>query len=121
MVKEPAGEWKRGTPATIDLMTSWKYLTALACVAIVLLALFVVFGHRGHRLEDAWITAKIDGQYVADRHLSSRRIRVTTERGLVTLNGEVPNEQARQAAVRIASDTSGVTGVINQLEIAPAR
>ena len=47
-------------------------------------------------------------------------VRATTNRGQVTLTGEVPTQDTRLLAEAIAQDTSGVTAVHNQLTVNPA-
>jgi hypothetical protein len=42
-----------------------------------------------------------------------------TEKGVVSLKGEVPSSVAKQKAVRLAQDTVGVTQVVDELAIEP--
>jgi osmotically-inducible protein OsmY len=73
------------------------------------------------RLDDAWITTKIESKLVGDHDIKARNIDVTTHDGVVTLKGQVLNEPLRQLAETLAKNTDGVTQVINQLQtqIAP--
>jgi osmotically-inducible protein OsmY len=72
----------------------------------------------GTQVNDSWITTKIQGQYFTDRDVRARRIDVTTNNGVVTLRGEVENEQERRRATEIAQQTEGVRRVDDQLRMA---
>jgi osmotically-inducible protein OsmY len=75
----------------------------------------------GDRLEDGWLTTKIQAQYFADDDIKARDIDVTTRDGVVTLRGTVGSEAARRQAVEIARNTDGVLDVTDSLAIgAPA-
>jgi osmotically-inducible protein OsmY len=66
----------------------------------------------------ASITTKIQAQYFADPDVKPWNIDVTTTSGgHVTLRGEVASAEIRDAAVRIARDTDGVTDVENLLRL----
>ncbi|MFL6414785.1 MAG: BON domain-containing protein [Bryobacteraceae bacterium] len=47
------------------------------------------------------------------------RIQVNSSGNTVTLQGSVPNSEARAEAERVALGTQGVTKVINQLSVQP--
>jgi hyperosmotically inducible periplasmic protein len=66
---------------------------------------------------DSAISTSIRGKYSADPVLGKSAIRVWTYEGRVTLSGSVGNEQARNAAGAIATDTSGVKSVENQIKV----
>jgi hyperosmotically inducible protein len=72
------------------------------------------------KVEDRWVTAKIEAAYFLDRHLKSQDIQVSTMRGLVTLLGTVPDAQSRNKAVAIAHATDGVKHVVDMLTVAGA-
>jgi osmotically-inducible protein OsmY len=68
--------------------------------------------------QPAWITTKIQAQYFADSDVKPWNVDVTTASGgVVTLEGAVDGEQARDEAVRIARETEGVTRVENRLRV----
>ena len=71
----------------------------------------------GEQLADGWLTTKVQARYFSDREIKGRHIDVTTNDGIVTLNGYVPNEDARRRAVDIAKSTDGVKQVNDQLGI----
>lgn len=72
----------------------------------------------GRTLSDRWITAKIRVLYFFTPAITARRIAISTDRGLVTLTGDVGSDEERSKAVAIARDTSGVTNVIDLLTVA---
>ena len=72
-------------------------------------------------LGDPWITVKIESKYFLDNEVKGRNIDVTTENGIVTLEGEVETAAEKRQAVLLAQSTEGVTDVRDQLRIvAPA-
>lgn len=65
----------------------------------------------GEVIDDAWITTKVKSQLVAERTVPGTQITVETKNNIVHLSGEVPNNEARAEAIRIAEATQGVRGV----------
>ena len=74
----------------------------------------------GSRVDDAWITMKVQSKYFIHDEIKSRKVDVDTKNGVVTLNGSVPSDIARRAAEVIAQDTDGVTKVVNNLKVEAA-
>jgi len=70
---------------------------------------------------DTWITTKVQAQFFTSPDVKGGRIDVTTEDGVVTLQGRVPSEGARERAVAIARDTDGVVRVNDQLQVEMAQ
>jgi hypothetical protein len=68
---------------------------------------------------DQAITAEIQAKLFEDSVLKTRDIHVTSEKGVVTLTGDVATELEKAAAERIAGRVSGVKSVTNQLTVAP--
>jgi osmotically-inducible protein OsmY len=66
---------------------------------------------------DAWITTKIQAQYFLDDEVKGHEINVTTNNGVVTLDGMVDTAQQKQEAELIARETEGVSRVVNQLTV----
>jgi hyperosmotically inducible protein len=65
-----------------------------------------------------WIATKIQAQYFLSPEIKPWNVDVTTNSaGVVTLRGEVAEAADRDAAVRIARETEGVTRVENQLRV----
>jgi osmotically-inducible protein OsmY len=74
----------------------------------------------GDELSDAWLTTQIQAKYFADRDIKGRYIDVSTNDRVVTLEGYVPSEEARQRVVQIARNASGVREVQDRLLIGRA-
>lgn len=68
--------------------------------------------------KDAAITAKVKSKLVADSEINPFDIDVDTTDGVVRLSGTVAEDQDRQVAERIATETSGVMEVENELVVA---
>lgn len=67
--------------------------------------------------DDAGTTARVKSRLAASPQVSSLRLDVDTETGVVFLHGRVETEEQRQAAEMIASQTKGVRQVINQITL----
>ena len=67
--------------------------------------------------DDAAITAKVKAAILAEPGLKSLQITVDTSGATVTLSGNVDNADLRERAKQIASSTSGVKGVVDQLAV----
>lgn len=71
-------------------------------------------------LIDAWLTTKAH-LTLATHEVESRRIRVDTHHGVVTLFGSVPTSEDRQKAEQLVAALKHVTRVDNQLELVAAK
>ena len=80
-------------------------------------------GSKGVRqaVSDSGLTAKIKGKLMEDEMTRFSGVSVTTNNGVVTLTGSVPDEQALKQVLRVANESEGVTRVENDLTIAPAK
>jgi osmotically-inducible protein OsmY len=67
--------------------------------------------------DDAAITAKVKAAILAEPGLKTLQINVDTNGATVTLSGSVDNADLRERAKQIASSTSGVKGVVDQLTV----
>lgn len=65
----------------------------------------------------AAVTSKIKAKMALDDVVKASDIDVDTEGSVVTLTGDVASADERRRAVRIATETAGVTKVVNQLRI----
>ena len=70
-----------------------------------------------HVSTDDWITTKIRSRFFIDPHVKNMNIDVSTVNGVVTLTGQVADQQSRVAAEAIASRIDGVTHVENKLTV----
>jgi hyperosmotically inducible periplasmic protein len=68
--------------------------------------------------DDARIGTSIQSKYFMDDRLKGRHISVTTNAGVVTLNGEIADETERAEALLLARTTEGVKRVEDNLTIA---
>jgi hyperosmotically inducible periplasmic protein len=71
----------------------------------------------GQSVRDATTSASIKMTLALQRGVKASHIAVHTDRGTVTLTGEVDSQAERQLAGRIARETEGVTNVENQLDV----
>ena len=68
-------------------------------------------------VSDAATTASVKISLAFERGVKATDINVDTDRGTVTLNGEVGSEAERQLAVKVAEDVEGVKEVVNRIHI----
>lgn len=65
----------------------------------------------------AAVTSKIKAKMALDDLVKARNVKVDTEGSVVTLTGDVGSAEERRRAVRIATETAGVTRVVNHLTV----
>lgn len=73
----------------------------------------------GSRSNDSFITSKVKGQFLTENKFPANYVKVVTENGVVYLMGLVTTAEA-DAAVEIARNTEGVTGVVKVFEFIEA-
>jgi hypothetical protein len=88
-----------------------KGLTGFVCAVVL------AVGTVACSQTDSGTTARIQAKFAQDDIVKAHEIDVTTNGGVVTLEGEVDNNAARQQAVRLARETQGVTSVIDNLRV----
>jgi hyperosmotically inducible periplasmic protein len=71
----------------------------------------------GQTIDDATMTASVQGKLTADKPSNFSRINVDTDRGIVTLNGVVRSAEEQSRAEELARKVDGVTKVNNNLQI----
>jgi osmotically-inducible protein OsmY len=71
----------------------------------------------GDQIDDAWIHTKIRFKLTGEGELPLGGINVDVVNNIVTLRGTVDSKQASADAERIASETEGVSRVVNQLTV----
>lgn len=77
-------------------------------------------GTVGTYTDDSVITTKVKTKFLADIHLKSYNISVTTNKGVVYLSGSVPTQKMRDLAIDTARNTKGVRLVnVTNLSVAP--
>ena len=71
----------------------------------------------GDAINDATITASVKIALAFKPGVAATDINVDTDRGVVTLRGEVGTEAERQLAVMVARDVDSVTEVVNDIRV----
>ena len=77
----------------------------------------VAADHAKSAIEDGALTAKIKSKMALDDTLKSRGINVSTDNGVVTLNGDVPSASEHERALQLARETAGVKSVRDQIRV----
>lgn len=72
------------------------------------------------QVDDALLTARIKARMTADGRISPTRVDVDTFNGDVTLRGETPTQEEKDAAEEVARRVEGVRSVSNQIIVNPA-
>jgi hyperosmotically inducible protein len=65
----------------------------------------------------AALTSKIKAKMALDDVVNANEVDVDTEGSVVTLTGHVGSRDEQRRAVRIATETKGVTKVVNQIRV----
>lgn len=71
----------------------------------------------GQYIDDATLTTKVKTALLSDSITSLFKISVTSNRGIVTLNGAVDNAETIERAITLASAVPGVKTVIAQISV----
>ena len=71
----------------------------------------------GQSIDDASMTASVQGKLTADKLSNFSRINVDTDRSVVTLNGVVKSMSEKSRAEELARQVEGVKTVNNNLQI----
>jgi len=99
------------------------YLPHLVTVCVLFTAIAVVSASCGNigKPDDAAITTDIKAKMFSEASLKSASVDVSTRSGEVTLTGQVPDDSARLAAYKIASEAKGVNKVNDQMTVLAAQ
>jgi hyperosmotically inducible protein len=101
-----------------------RHISRLLSIALVTIALIsgcseLTGKSAGTNVDDAGITASVKTNLASERGMQTlTSIDVDTNRGVVSLNGVVESNAARQRAAEIAKETDGVMDVVNNLQVA---
>ncbi|HUC42183.1 MAG TPA: BON domain-containing protein [Candidatus Micrarchaeaceae archaeon] len=90
-------------------------------IAAAVLGGLLAIGGCAKGPDDGAIVTSIKAQMFSDAELKTASLEVTSNKGVVTLNGSVPDVAARLDAYKIASGTAGVTKVIDQMTVQEAQ
>jgi BON domain len=98
-------------------MSGYKSILATAAL---MAAVASASCNKAAKPNDDVITTDIKAKMFSEPLLKQAAVNVDSKNGIVTLTGEVPDDAARLAAERIASQTDGVKQVIDSTTMAPA-
>jgi len=93
----------------------------ISVLAVVLLLTMSVSCSRIGKPSDDAIATDIKAKMFSEPGLKAATVDVVSKQGEVTLTGQVPDDGARLAAYKIASETKGVTRVNDQMSVATAQ
>src|SRR5882762_2982493 len=93
----------------------------ISVLALVLALTMSVSCSRLGKPSDEAITTDIKAKMFSEPALKAATVDVVSNHGEVTLTGQVPDDAARLAAYKIASETKGVSRVNDQMSIAAAQ
>lgn len=88
-------------------------------LAVALAVTFIGAGCK-KAVDDATLTSNVQQKLASDSSISSEPIQVSTQGGIVLLNGQVSSAAARTLALNDAAAVPGVKQVVNNLTVAPA-
>jgi len=93
----------------------------IGVLALALMLMMSVSCSRIGKPSDEAITTDIKAKMFSEPALKAATVDVVSNHGEVTLTGQVPDDAARLAAYKIASETKGVTRVNDQMSVATAQ
>lgn len=93
----------------------------IGVLALVLMLTMSVSCSRFGKPSDEAITTDVKAKMFSEPALKAATVDVVSKNGEVTLTGQVPDDAARLAAYKIASETKGVTRVNDQMSVATAQ
>ena len=93
----------------------------IGVLALVLMLTMSVSCSRIGKPSDDAITTDIKAKMFSEPALKAATVDVVSKQGEVTLTGQVPDDAARLAAYKIASETKGVSRVNDQMSVAAAQ
>lgn len=70
---------------------------------------------------DEAVTTDLKAKMFSDPQLKSANLSVSTQKGVVTLSGDVPDDATRLAAYKLATEIPGVTKVNDQMTVTQAQ
>jgi hyperosmotically inducible protein len=73
----------------------------------------------GSYVDDATLTTSVKAKFAEDKTVSALAISVETLKGVVQLSGFAKSAEEKAMAERLARNTSGVTGVRNDIIVRP--
>jgi hypothetical protein len=86
---------------------------------LLALSLVISFGCNKMKTDDTAVVTDIKAKMFSEPSLKTANVDVSAHNGEVTLSGQVPDDSARLAAYKIASEAKGVSKVNDQMTVAP--
>src|SRR6266478_444813 len=108
----------------IDIHTAREEPMQTKRLLVLLQAFVLLFAVSCNKLgkpDDAAITTDIKAKMFSDPSLKAANVEVSAHGGEVTLSGQVPDDSARLAAYKIASESKGVSKVNDQMSVPSAQ
>jgi hypothetical protein len=93
----------------------------ISVLALALMLTMSVSCSRFGKPSDEAITTDVKAKMFSEPSLKAATVDVVSKNGEVTLTGQVPDDAARLAAYKIASETKGVSRVNDQMSVAAAQ
>lgn len=93
----------------------------IGVLALALILTMSVSCSRFGKPSDEAITTDVKAKMFSEPALKAATVDVVSKNGEVTLTGQVPDDAARLAAYKIASETKGVSRVNDQMSVATAQ
>jgi len=102
-------------------MNAWKVVGLAAVLALPPLAATTsgcaTTQRPGEQMDDAQIAAEVKARLTGERLSNLVNIEINVTNGVVTMAGEVPDEDTKREAERIVKGVEGVRGVNNELQV----
>jgi len=76
---------------------------------------------EAEEISDSALTSQVEAKFQQDATLRTHTIHVTTQRGALTLSGQVSDESERVSAEKLAGDVTGVKQIIDLLAVGVAQ
>lgn len=92
-------------------------IRTMAIISLFALALLAACATVSGPERDAWIQDQISSKIANDVSLEGQAIQVSVENGQVLLTGTVSDKTSRTKAIALAGSVSGVTSVLDRLEL----
>lgn len=88
-----------------------------ACISLLCLACTALEVQAKSGMTDQQVSDKVEDELLFDRGVSSSKIDVITNSGIVTLSGSANNVLSKERAARIAETVKGVRSVVNRIQV----
>src|SRR5215510_13736270 len=96
-----------------------RYIARFVALLMIIFSIMIA-ACTERQVDDAMLTARIKARMTADGRISPSRVDVDTLNSDVTLRGEVPTQEEKDAAEEVARKVEGVRSVSNQVIVNPA-